>query len=228
MHSQVAWLLPLFLSLGARASQGSVTDYAPTVNLPCPNVTSSPLVRVFTPQTQTLDPREQDYITRRLSDVIPAAWEAWLGQADGIGYHFDDFKDNLPKVAIALSGGGYRAAQFGAGVLSGLDGRDESAKSAGTGGLLQVASYLAGLSGGSWITSSLYSNGWPNIRDMVLGDGKDLPGWLLDLPLATPDGFNIFDDKNEAFYGSVLSGVMAKDKTGMYVMCSQLEPRTSH
>ena len=58
-----------------------------------------------------------------------------------------DFSGVYPTIGIALSGGGYRAAQYGAGTLMGLDNRNKSAVSAGTGGLLQVSSYMAGLSG---------------------------------------------------------------------------------
>lgn len=57
------------------------------------------------------------------------------------------FQGNLPKVGIAIPGGGLRAAQYGAACLEALDARNNSAKAAGTGGLLQVASYMTGLSG---------------------------------------------------------------------------------
>jgi hypothetical protein len=48
----------------------------------------------------------------------------------------------------------------------GLDARNESAKAAGTGGLLQVASYLTGLSGGYllcflWVLCSIFMQGGP-------------------------------------------------------------------
>lgn len=48
----------------------------------------------------------------------------------------------------------------------GLDARNESAKAAGTGGLLQVASYMTGLSGGSlscflWVLCSIFMQGDP-------------------------------------------------------------------
>ena len=57
--------------------------------------------------------------------------------------------------SIATSGGGYRAAMFGAGVMMGLDGRNQTSVSAGTGGLLQAIDHLSGLSGGSWLVTSL-------------------------------------------------------------------------
>ncbi|KAF9486666.1 hypothetical protein BDN71DRAFT_1514760 [Pleurotus eryngii] len=60
-------------------------------------------------------------------------------------------------------------------------------------------------------------NDWPEITDFVFGN-KDLPGWLLDLDLVLPDGLNIFDDKNQAYFGSILSGTVAKPATGMQVL----------
>lgn len=73
------------------------------------------------------------------------------------------------------------------------------------------------LLGGSWLVVSLALNDWPTISDLVYGNGGNLNGWLLDLDLATPDGIDVFDSNNQAFYGSVLSSVMAKAATGMYV-----------
>ena len=74
------------------------------------------------------------------------------------------------------------------------------------------------LLGGSWLTGSLALNDWPTVQDLVYGNGGNLSGWLLDLNLGTPNGFNLFDGKNQAFYGSVLYSVMAKAAKGMYVI----------
>jgi lysophospholipase len=142
-------LSTLALAGVAYALNGSVTDYAPLVNQPCPNVTTDPLLRVFTPKNQSLHPREEGYVNTRLTTVIPNEWKNWLGDGSAIGYNLSAFNGTFPKIGIAISGGGYRAAQYGAGVLSALDARNESAKAAGTGGFLQVTSYLSGLSGAS-------------------------------------------------------------------------------
>lgn len=151
MHSP--FVLPVYLLsvvLAALAQdQGSPVDYAPNVNQTCPDVKATPLIRVFTPANQSLHPDEQDYVNQRLNSVVPLAWQDWLGDGSGIGYNLSVFQNHTAKIGIAISGGGYRAAQYGAGVLSALDSRNASAKAAGTGGLLQVASYLAGLSGTS-------------------------------------------------------------------------------
>ncbi|KAH9011013.1 phospholipase B [Lactarius pseudohatsudake] len=210
-------LYPFILGLtgAAYAKFGAVTDYAPLINQPCPNTTTNPLLRVFTPHDQTLHPGEAAYVDTRLSTVIPNEWKNWVGDGSGIGYNLSAFNNSFPKIGIAVSGGGYRAAQYGAGVLSGLDARNDSAKQAGTGGLLQVASYLSGLSGGSWLTGSLYTNDFPTIKDLVYGNGDDLTGWLLDLDLATPGGTDIFSDENQHFYGSILWSVIAKGNTSI-------------
>lgn len=123
---------------------GSPLDYAPQTNVACPD---ADLVRVFTPETQSLNPLEADYVSTRQTTVIPGAWKDWIGDGSALGYNTSAFNGSFAKVGIGLSGGGYRAAQYGAGVLSGLDARNESSKNAGTGGLLQVASYVSALSG---------------------------------------------------------------------------------
>ena len=158
MRSPSALLPALLLATLARG-QGSPVDYAPLVNQSCPNITAAPLVREFTPQTQALHPDESSFIDSRLKDVVPQQWADWIGDGSKIGYNqsiVDFFKNNSAKIGISISGGGYRAAQYGAGVLSGLDARNDSAKQAGTGGLLQVSSYIAGLSG-AFLSSFLWS-----------------------------------------------------------------------
>lgn len=221
--------------------QDSVTDYAPSVNVQCPDLSTTQFIREFTPQNQTLHPQEAEYIKTRATTVLPDAWKAWLGDGSKLGYNLSQFEGNFPLIGLAIPGGGLRAAQYGAGCLSGLDARNETAKAAGTGGLLQVASYITGLSGmmnacpssflfdlivlgGSWVTGSLFFNNWPTIQDLVFGDGKDLSGWLLDIPFVTPDGINLFSDKNQAFFGSVLWSVISKAAAGMSV--SPLPPYT--
>ena len=231
-------LSTLALAAVVYAINGSVTDYAPLVNQPCPDVTTDPLLRAFTPKNQSLHPREEEYVTTRLTTVIPNEWKNWIGDGSAIGYNLSSFNGSFPNVGIAISGGGYRAAQYGAGVLSALDARNESAKAAGTGGLLQVTSYLAGLSGtpyfvskveidgvidipfaphlgGSWLTGSLYMNDLPTIKDLVYGNGDTKDGWQLHLPLATPDGENIFSTENQYWYGSILWSVFAKAGAGL-------------
>lgn len=70
----------------------------------------------------------------------------------------------LPNIAIAVSGGGYRALTNGAGALKAFDNRVENATTSGhLGGLLQSATYLSGLSGGGWLLGSIYLNNFTTV-----------------------------------------------------------------
>ncbi|KAG8213909.1 phospholipase B [Butyriboletus roseoflavus] len=202
--------LSFLLSISSVAAQGSIADYAPTLNVPCPQTSNGVLVRTFTPQNQALNPQEGSYVAARESKVIPNAWSDWVGNGSAVGYDFSLFNASLPKLGIALGGEGYRTAQFGAGVFSALDARNNTAKSLGTGGLLQVASYLAGSSGGSWLTASLSLNDWPSPSTLVYGDGASLSGWMLDLDLVAPSSLNMGDANNQEYWGSILASVEAK------------------
>ena len=72
------------------------------------------------------------------------------------------FRDNagnssvLPNIALAFSGGGYRACLNGAGAVQAFDSREPIAKAGKLGGLLQSSTYIAGLSGGGWLVGSIY------------------------------------------------------------------------
>lgn len=70
----------------------------------------------------------------------------------------------LPNIAIAFSGGGYRALQNGAGAMAAFDSRTENSTSPGhIGGLLQSATYVSGLSGGGWLTGSVFLNNFTSV-----------------------------------------------------------------
>ncbi|KAH7919355.1 phospholipase B [Leucogyrophana mollusca] len=203
------------------AAQAS--EYAPVRNVECP----ATLLRSV--QNQTLNAQEQSYITGRETGPIAKAWSDWLGDGQALDYDMTSFKGKLPRIGIALGGGGYRAAQYGAGVLSALDARNSTAKKSGTGGLLQVATYLSASSagsnnhpGGSWLAGSLILNDWPSIPDLVYGNGGDLPGWMLDLDLIAPDSIDTSDPNNMAFYGDILADVTAKAKSGLDVSATDL------
>jgi lysophospholipase len=172
-------------------------------------------VRTFTPPTQALNPQESSYLGARESNVIPTAWSDWVGDGSSIGYSFSLFNASLPRIGIAVGGQGYRTAQFGAGVFSALDARNTTAKSLGTGGLLQIASYLVGSSGGSWLTASLTLNDWPSLSTLVYGGSGSLSGWMLDLDLVAPSGVNTNDGNNQAYWGSILASVEAKANTSI-------------
>ena len=74
----------------------------------------------------------------------------------------------LPNVGIAFSGGGYRALLNGAGAMKAFDSREENATASGhLGGLLQASTYVAGLSGGSWLVGSIFVNNFTTISALM-------------------------------------------------------------
>ncbi|EIW83246.1 FabD lysophospholipase-like protein [Coniophora puteana RWD-64-598 SS2] len=201
-------VLSLHLQLHTAAAGGS---YAPTTDAPCPDPSSQPLVRSFSSE-QSTNPQEQAYIHALEANTLPDAWKNWLGDASEIGYTFSDFPaGSFPRIGIGVGGGGYRGALYGAGVLNALDGRNSSAKKSGTGGLLQVASYIAGSSGGSWVTASMLMNDWPTTSNLVYGGGG-LNGWMLEQDLFDPsDG----GGQNQQYYQAVMDSVKSKAATGL-------------
>lgn len=122
--------------------------------------------------------------------------------------YIDNHRDNttaLPNIAIAASGGGYRAMLNGAGLIQAFDNRTENSTSSGQlGGLLQSATYLAGLSGGSWLVGSLYANNFTSISRILAEDtASDNSGGLWQL------GNSIFEGPNTG-------GIQLLDSIGYY------------
>lgn len=79
----------------------------------------------------------------------------------------------LPNVAIAFSGGGYRALMNGGGFFAAADSRTSTTSIAG---LVQSATYIAGLSGGGWLVGSIYTNNFSSV--VQLRDSDDV--WRFD------------------------------------------------
>ncbi|KAF5013293.1 hypothetical protein FDECE_688 [Fusarium decemcellulare] len=140
--------------------------YAPK-HITCP---STPLVRGAT----GISAAESSYITRR-HHKASTALKTWLRSVDeGFdavikswpAHHYGNGA-KAPVVALTSSGGGYRAMLSGAGVIKAFDGR-EKAKT-GVSGLYQALTYQAGLSGGSWLLSSLAGNNYPTISSLQKG-----------------------------------------------------------
>ena len=107
----------------------TISGYQP-VSAACPD---TPLVRDAT----ELGPEESAYISSR-KEKADAALADWL-QKQG-----EFSTDSQPTVALASSGGGYRAQLAGAGVVKAFDARDSNAS---VSGLFQALTYHSGLSG---------------------------------------------------------------------------------
>jgi lysophospholipase len=130
--------------------------------------------------------------------------------------------NSLPNIGIAVSGGGYRAMLNGAGVISAFDSRTPNSTSKGhIGGVLQAATYLSGLSGGSWLVGSLYVNNFTTV-DMLMSTppAQSATGGLWQFGRNILQGmkswakidfvtFAYFDSRTckwSCYYGQVLSG----------------------
>lgn len=92
----------------------------------------------------------------------------------------------LPNIGIAMSGGGWRALNNGAGALAAFDSRVENTTNSGQlGGLLQSATYLTGLSGGGWLVGSIFQNNFstvPALRDNPSGSLWEFGNSVLEGP----------------------------------------------
>ncbi|EFR05370.1 lysophospholipase 1 [Nannizzia gypsea CBS 118893] len=179
----LANLLPVTVGAGipnaaadvaARALPDAPDGYAPA-EVDCPP--KRPAVR----SAANLSQHEQDWLKERRKKTTVAMADYFsrvkIDNFDAVSYlgnHSDDVA-KLPNVAIAVSGGGYRALMNGAGALQAFDSRTENSTAPGQlGGLLQSATYLSGLSGGGWLVGSIYVNNDTTITDLQKGGKNSL------------------------------------------------------
>lgn len=107
---------------------------------------------------------------------------SWLGKTLNDSAAWEECE--LPRIAIALSGGGPKAGLTTAGVVQAFDARDSTF---GVSGILQASTYLSALSGGSLTLSGLMVNDFPPISVLkkALYDVNYQNPFLL--PLSNPD-----------------------------------------
>lgn len=198
-------------ALPANAPHG----YVPQTN-PCPS--NTPSIRNAT----DLSPQEKDWLeVRRNATVQPM--RDLLGRMNITGLdtnrYIDDNQNNasaLPNIGIAFSGGGYRAMLNGAGHVQAWDSRTENSTNTGQlGGLLQSSTYIAGLSGGSWLVGSLYTNNFSSVSDILSysGDGSSL--WQFENSIFEgPDSGSIQILDSVDYYSSIRDSVENKQDAG--------------
>lgn len=228
-----------FVALG---QQEAALAYTPSVSA-CPPGTQ--LVRLAGTTHQTLSADEDAYISERESHVTPEAWSSYLANVHAsakrtnttLPLYVDAILGSYmpamhPSLSITASGGGYRAAIFGAGVLSALDARNTTSAQAGTGGLLQSASYIGGLSGGGWLLSSLVQANFPMLPDLIFGGSNAAgienatgsidvnAGWNPSMDLLDPDS------QATAFVELLLGEITGKAEAGFPVTVTDLWSRS--
>jgi len=74
---------------------------------------------------------------------------------------------HVPTIGYAISGGGTASAYTGTGGLRAFDERIPGANEQRVGGLLQVITYMSGLSGGAWPTVGLATYDFLNADDVL-------------------------------------------------------------
>lgn len=228
-------LLAIFyagLTLTSSAQQLAAAAYTPQFSV-CPKGTS--LTRLTSGRSQTLSSQEAAFIGERGSKILPHAWSNYLQnvKAAAASQHIQlpSYVSTIlsciskpPRLAIATSGGGHRAAIFGAGVLTALDSRNATSTNVGTGGLLQASSYLAGLSGGSWLVGSLIEADFPTFPQLIFGSpSAGSEGWLAQFDLTQPSS----DPQIvEAFVESLVAEVAGKFLAGFPITINDVWART--
>jgi lysophospholipase len=121
----------------------------------------------------------------------------------------------LPNIGLAVSGGGYRALMNGAGFLAAADNRTNNATNRGQiGGLLQSATYVAGLSGGGWLVGSIYTNNFSSVQDLRDGS-KGSSVWQFGNSIfegPASDGIQILSTTN--YFSTIQDEVASKEDNG--------------
>jgi lysophospholipase len=128
--------------------------------------------------------------------------------------YIDKHKDNttaLPNIALAFSGGGYRALLNGAGALAAFDSRTRNSTSSGhLGGLLQSATYVSALSGGGWMIGSIYANNFTSVQS-IQDHGEDGEIWQFQNSLfkgPPTDGIQILSTAD--YFSNLVNTVKSK------------------
>ncbi|KAJ6119961.1 hypothetical protein N7523_004241, partial [Penicillium sp. IBT 18751x] len=116
----------------------------------------------------------------------------------------------LPNIGIAVSGGGYRSLMTGGGALQAFDTRTPN-NSGQLGGVLQSATYLAGLSGGSWLVGSIYLNNFTDVTS--LRDSETV--WLFQNSVFVgPTESTEFSITTPEYYSELQDAVNGKSDAG--------------
>ncbi|KAF2426567.1 lysophospholipase [Tothia fuscella] len=206
-------------SLGARghverrALPNSPNGYTPS-KVNCPS--DRPAVR----GAGQLSENESSWLERRRNATIDPMKEL-LNRMSITGFDvnswFNEHSSNasaLPNIGLAVSGGGWRALLNGAGAVEAFDSRTTNSTGAGKlGGLLQSATYLSGLSGGSWLVGSIYVNNFTTVEALRRekdGSVYEFGNSVIEGP--DKSGSQILD--SAGYYSNLVSAVSGKRDAG--------------
>lgn len=204
------WILSLLLAAISAVQAWSPTDSYVPGNVSCADDIN--LVR----KASSLSPNETEWLKKR-DAYTKEALRTFLDRATS-NFSNSSLVDNvwksgkIPRIAVACSGGGYRAMLSGAGMLSAMDNRTNGATEHGLGGLLQSTTYLAGLSGGNWLVGSLAWNNWTSVQHIIDTRGTDDELWDISNSILNPGGVNILTSANR--WDQISDAVEAKGDAG--------------
>lgn len=153
----------------------------------------------------------------------------FLGRMNISGFDTDGFFDRvrnnaseLPNIGVAFSGGGWRALMNGAGAFQAFDSRTPGAEDAGgLGGLLQSATYVAGLSGGSWLVGSIYVNNFTTV-DGLLTDETSTVWDFGNSVVEGPESHGIQILSTADYWTDLIDDVNAKSDAGFNTSLTDL------
>ncbi|KIW94657.1 uncharacterized protein Z519_04634 [Cladophialophora bantiana CBS 173.52] len=196
-----------------RSLPNSPKGYTPTFQN-CPQ--NAPVVR----SAASLSPNETQWLQKRRNNTI-APMRNLLSRLNIQDFNATQYIDRvannasaLPNIGIAVSGGGWRALMNGAGALKAFDSRTADSTAKGKlGGLLQSATYLAGLSGGSWLVGSLYINNFTTVGALQAeksGSVWEFGNSVIEGP--EESGIQIFNTAE--YYANLVSDVDGKANAG--------------
>ncbi|KAK5049539.1 Lysophospholipase 1 [Exophiala bonariae] len=199
-----------------RALPNSPNGYTPT-SRDCPS--NAPSVRA----AAELSSQETAWLERRRNNTVEPMRDL-LTRLNITGFDAGSYIDRvsnnaseLPNIGIAVSGGGWRALMNGAGAIKAFDSRTDNNTGRGQlGGLLQSATYLAGLSGGGWLVGSIFINNYTTVGALQSHDAGST--WQFENSvLEGPDkgGLQILDTAQ--YYGSLSDAVTGKRDAGFDV-----------
>lgn len=190
-----------------------------------PQTTSCPAATPTIRSAGALSDQETQWLQLRRNATVEPMRDL-LGRLNITGLDTDAYINdnsktpaNLPNIGIAVSGGGYRAMLNGAGHIQAWDNRTSNSTAVGQlGGLLQATTYLAGLSGGSWLVGSLYSNNFTSIDQILAMDttASDSGGlWQFEETIFSgPQTGKISVLDSIGYYSELVSAVNDKEDAG--------------
>ena len=200
-------------TLRGRAAPNAPNAYIPVAD-DCPS--NRPTVRSAT----SLSPNETSWLDLRRNNTVTPMRDLLarlnITGFDAAAYITNNAKNAsaLPNVAVAISGGGYRALLTGGGAIQAFDSREGNGTTQGhLGGLLQASTYLAGLSGGSWLVGSIYVNNFTTISTL---QGNTTSTWEFQNSIFTGPAQSGIQLLNTADYFSNVETAVSKKNNASF------------